>query len=46
MKNQLSFKKSEDILSNLGELGKDENGEEIELDLTVSQEQAFAAIRP
>ena len=46
VKNQLSFKKSEDILSNLGELGKDENGEEIELDLTVSQEQAFAAMRP
>ena len=43
VKNQLSFKESEDILSDLGE---DEDGEEIELDLTVSQQQVFDAMRP
>lgn len=46
VKNQLSFKDREDIISNLGELGEDEDGEEIELDLSVSQEEAFAAMRP
>ena len=46
VKNQLSFKDSEDILSNLGDLGEDEDGEEIELDLTVTQQQVFDAIRP
>ncbi len=45
-KNQLSFQSSWDILSDLGELGNDDNGEEIELDLTITQEQAFAAMRP
>lgn len=46
VKSQLSFKTSEDILSNLGELGTDDNGEEIELDLSVSQAQVFEVIRP
>lgn len=46
VKNQLSFKESEDILSNLGDLGDDEDGEEIELDLTVTQQQVFDAMRP
>ena len=46
VKNQLSFKESEDILSNLGDLGEDEDGEEIELDLTVTQQQVFDAMRP
>ena len=46
VKNQLSFKESEDILSNLGDLGEDEDGEEIELDLTVTQLQVFDAMRP
>ena len=45
-KNQLSFQTSWDILSNLGDLGEDDNGEEIELDLTITQEQAFASMRP
>ena len=45
-KNQLSFKDSEDIISNLGELGEDEDGEEIELDLTLTQTQAFDVMRP
>ena len=46
VKNQLSFKDSEDIISNLGDLGEDEDGEEIELDLSVSQVEAFDAMRP
>lgn len=46
VKNQLSFKDHEDIISNLGELGEDEDGEEIELDLTVNQEEAFKVMRP
>lgn len=46
LKNQLSFKAYEDIISNLGDLGEDEDGEEIELDLTVTQEEAFAVMRP
>ena len=43
---QLSFKEKEDILSNIGELGEDEEGEEIELDLTVTQEEANEVMRP
>ncbi len=46
VKNQLSFKGHEDIISNIGELGEDEDGEEIELDLTVNQAEAFEAMRP
>ena len=46
VKNQLSFKEKEDIISNLGELGEDEDGEEIELDLTVTQTEAFDVMRP
>ncbi len=43
---QLSFKAQEDILSNIGELGEDEEGEEIELDLTVTQDEANNVMRP
>ena len=46
VKNQLSFKDKEDILSNLGDLGEDDEGEEIELDLSVTQSQVFDAMRP
>lgn len=46
VKNALSFKESEDIVSDLGDLGEDEDGEEIELDLSVSQAQAYEAMRP
>lgn len=45
-KNQLSFKAQEDIISNLGDLGEDESGEELELDITLTQTQAFEAMRP
>ena len=46
LKNQLSFKDKEDVRSNLGDLGEDEDGEEIELDLTVTQDEAFNVMRP
>lgn len=46
VKNQLSFKDKEDIISNLGDLGEDENGDEIELDLTVTQAEVFDVMRP
>lgn len=46
LKNQLSFKEKEDLLSNLGELGEDEDGEEMEFDLTITQEEAFQVVRP
>ncbi len=45
-KNQLSFKGHEDIISNLGDLGEDEDGEEIELDLSLTQAQVFDVMRP
>lgn len=46
LKNKLSFQEQEDIISDLGEFGEDEDGEEIELNLTITQEQAFNAMRP
>ena len=42
----LSHKQSEDILSNLGDLGEDDDGEEMEIDLTITQHQAFEVMRP
>lgn len=45
-KNQLSFKQQEDIISNIGDLGEDEDGEEIELDLSVTQKEVFDVMRP
>lgn len=45
-KNQLSFKDHEDIISDLGDFGEDEDGEEIELDLTLTQAQVFDIFRP
>ncbi len=46
VKNVLSFKEREDILSNIGDLGEDDEGEEIELDLSVDQNQINDAMRP
>lgn len=46
VKNQLSFKASEDIISNLGDLGCDDEGTELELDLTVTQGQLKTVIAP
>lgn len=46
VKNQLPFKPQEDIISNLGELGEDDEGNELELDLTVTQEQLERVLAP
>lgn len=46
IKNQLSFKDSVDVISDLGVLGQDEEGEEFELDLKITQAEVFDAIRP
>ena len=46
IKNKLSFQEKDDIISNLSDLGKDDEGEEIELDMTITQEDLFEAIRP
>lgn len=46
IKNQLSFKPKEDILSNLGELGEDDEGEEFELDIPVSQDDLKPIFAP
>lgn len=46
IKNMASFNSSVDILSNLGELGCDEDGEEMELDLTLTRESVFACMTP
>ena len=46
VKNQLSFKPSEDIISNLGDLGCDDEGEELELDLSITQEQLEKVFTP
>lgn len=46
IKNKLSFQEKDDIISNLGDLGNDDEGEEIELDMTITQEDVFEAIRP
>lgn len=42
----LSHKPSDDVLSNLGDLGEDDDGEEMEIDLTITQQQAFEVMRP
>ena len=45
-KNQLSFRPSEDIISNIGDLGGDDNDEEIELDITITQETLRKVVEP
>lgn len=45
-KNQLSFKEKEDIISNLGDLGEDDEGTEIELDLTITQDTLKPVLEP
>ena len=46
LKISLSSKEQYDLLSNLGDLGNDDDGQELELDLVVTREQAFEAMRP
>jgi molecular chaperone DnaK len=45
-KNQLSFKPQADITSQLDEFGEDDKGEEIELDLIITQEQLQNVLAP
>ncbi len=45
-KNQLSFKQKEDIISNLGDLGNDDNGEELELDFSITQSDLEIVFKP
>ena len=45
-KNQLSFKPSVDIMSQLDEFGEDDEGEPIELDMVITQEQLADVVSP
>ena len=45
-KNQLSFKPQADITSQLDEFGEDDEGEEIELDMVITQEQLAFVLTP
>ena len=45
-KNQLSFKPKCDIQSQLDEFGEDDEGNEIELDMVITQEQVKAVVAP
>lgn len=45
-KNQLSFKDKYDITSQLDEFGEDDEGNEIELDMVITQEQIEAVVSP
>ena len=45
-KNQLSFKDKADIISQLDEFGEDDEGEPIDLDLVITQEQLEEVIKP
>ena len=45
-KTELSTRPSADVLSDLGALGCDDNGKEIELDLTITRETAYPIMEP
>jgi len=46
IKNNLSFKPKWEVLSDLGDYGEDDSGEEIELNLTVTQEDLVPIFEP
>lgn len=46
IKNALSFKTECDVLSDIGELGTDDAGEDLELDIQLSREAVFSVMRP
>jgi len=46
VKNQLSFKEKEDIISNVEDLGKDDDGTDLELDITITQAQLKEVLSP
>jgi len=43
---RLSFAEKDDIITNLGELGEDDNGEEFELDITLTKDKISPFIEP
>lgn len=43
---ELSTSPSAEVLSDLGELGSDDNGRELELDLTITREMAYPIMEP
>lgn len=46
IKNALSFKTECDVLSDIGELGADDAGEDLELDIHLTRESVFDVMRP
>ena len=46
IKNELSFKDSYSIYIDPGDLGEDEDGEEFEIDLTITKDEVYNVIRP
>lgn len=46
IKNELSFKDSYSLYVDPGDLGEDEDGEEYEIDLTVTKDEVYNVIRP
>ena len=46
IKIELSFSKSSEVISNIGDYPDDDNGEEIEIDLTVTQEEIEKVLSP
>lgn len=46
IKNDLSFKDDSSLYVDPGDLGEDENGEEYEIDITVTKDEMYNAIRP
>lgn len=46
IKNELSFKESYNVYTDPGDLGEDEDGEEFEIDLTITREEVNSIISP
>ena len=46
IKNELSFKDTYSLYVDPGDLGEDEDGEEFEIDITITQEEVYNVIRP
>lgn len=46
IKNEISFKDSYSIYVDPGDLGEDEDGEEFEIDLTITKDEVYKVIRP
>lgn len=46
IKNELSFKDTYSLYVDPGDLGEDEDGEEFEIDVTITQDEVYSVIRP